>query len=43
MKPLHPVYFQEGRLLNAAHRLQQATDYHLHQPAGLSQQPGEGI
>ncbi|GAB1385297.1 Asp-tRNA(Asn)/Glu-tRNA(Gln) amidotransferase subunit GatA [Melaminivora sp.] len=36
-------YFQEGRLLNAAHRLQQATDYHLHQPAGLSQQPGEGI
>ncbi|QNN57436.1 Asp-tRNA(Asn)/Glu-tRNA(Gln) amidotransferase subunit GatA [Diaphorobacter ruginosibacter] len=30
-------YFGEARLLNAAHRLQQATDFHLRQPAGLSQ------
>ncbi len=28
-------YFQEGRLLNAAHRLQQATDFHLRVPGGL--------
>ena len=28
-------YFQEARLLNAAHRLQQATDFHLRQPEGL--------
>ena len=28
-------YFAEGRLLNAAHRLQQATDHHLRQPAGI--------
>ncbi|MFN3375200.1 MAG: Asp-tRNA(Asn)/Glu-tRNA(Gln) amidotransferase subunit GatA [Burkholderiaceae bacterium] len=28
-------YFSEARLLNAAHRLQQATDFHLRQPAGL--------
>jgi len=27
-------YFQEGRLLNVAHRLQQATDFHLRQPGG---------
>lgn len=27
-------YFQESRLLNAAHRLQQATDFHLARPAG---------
>jgi len=25
-------YFQEGRLLNAAHRFQQGTDFHLRQP-----------
>ena len=30
-------YFGEAKLLNAAHQLQQATDYHLRQPAGLSQ------
>ncbi|KAF1021469.1 MAG: Glutamyl-tRNA(Gln) amidotransferase subunit A [Paracidovorax wautersii] len=28
-------YFQEGRLLNAAHRLQQATDFHLRTPQGI--------
>ena len=28
-------YFQEARLLNAAHRLQQATDFHLRSPAGF--------
>ncbi len=28
-------YFQEGRLLNAAHRLQQATDWHLASPGGF--------
>jgi aspartyl-tRNA(Asn)/glutamyl-tRNA(Gln) amidotransferase subunit A len=28
-------YFQEGRLLNVAHRLQQATDWHLAAPAGF--------
>jgi len=28
-------YFQEGRLLNVAHRLQQATDWHLASPAGF--------
>jgi aspartyl-tRNA(Asn)/glutamyl-tRNA(Gln) amidotransferase subunit A len=28
-------YFQEAQLLNAAHRLQQATDFHLRQPASL--------
>ncbi|RCX10979.1 Asp-tRNA(Asn)/Glu-tRNA(Gln) amidotransferase subunit GatA [Extensimonas vulgaris] len=28
-------YFQEARLLNAAHRLQQVTDFHLRQPGGL--------
>ncbi len=27
-------YFQEGRLLNMAHRLQQATDWHLATPSG---------
>ena len=27
-------YLQEGRLLNAAHRLQQATDWHLRAPTG---------
>ena len=27
-------YFQEAQLLNAAHRLQQATDFHLQKPAG---------
>ena len=29
-------YFGEAKLLNAAHQLQQATDYHLRQPAGLT-------
>jgi len=29
-------YLQEAKLLNVAHRLQQATDFHLRQPAGLS-------
>ncbi|WP_027994639.1 Asp-tRNA(Asn)/Glu-tRNA(Gln) amidotransferase subunit GatA [Simplicispira psychrophila] len=28
-------YFQEARLLNAAHRLQQATDFHLQKPQGI--------
>ena len=28
-------YCQEARLLNAAHRFQQATDYHLAKPAGF--------
>ncbi len=28
-------YLQEGRLLNVAHRLQQATDFHLRQPEGF--------
>jgi aspartyl-tRNA(Asn)/glutamyl-tRNA(Gln) amidotransferase subunit A len=28
-------YFQEGRLLNVAHRLQQATGWHLAAPAGF--------
>ena len=28
-------YFSEARLLNAAHRLQQATDFHLRRPEGL--------
>jgi aspartyl-tRNA(Asn)/glutamyl-tRNA(Gln) amidotransferase subunit A len=28
-------YFREGRLLNAAHRLQQATDWHLAAPSGF--------
>jgi aspartyl-tRNA(Asn)/glutamyl-tRNA(Gln) amidotransferase subunit A len=28
-------YFQEGRLLNVAHRLQQATDWHLARPPGF--------
>ena len=28
-------YFQESRLLNVAHRLQQATDFHLQTPAGI--------
>jgi aspartyl-tRNA(Asn)/glutamyl-tRNA(Gln) amidotransferase subunit A len=28
-------YFQEARLLNAAHQLQQVTDFHLRQPQGL--------
>jgi aspartyl-tRNA(Asn)/glutamyl-tRNA(Gln) amidotransferase subunit A len=27
-------YFGEARLLNAAHRFQQATDFHLRKPAG---------
>ncbi|MDF1486096.1 Asp-tRNA(Asn)/Glu-tRNA(Gln) amidotransferase subunit GatA [Ramlibacter sp. H39-3-26] len=31
-------YFAEGRLLNAAHQLQQGTDFHLRQPA-LDQAP----
>ncbi len=29
-------YFDEGRLLNVAHRLQQATDWHLAVPSGLN-------
>ena len=28
-------YFQEGRLLNVAHALQQVTDWHRQTPAGL--------
>jgi len=28
-------YFQEGRLLNAAHRFQRATDWHLASPSGF--------
>jgi aspartyl-tRNA(Asn)/glutamyl-tRNA(Gln) amidotransferase subunit A len=28
-------YFKEARLLNAAHRFQQATDFHLARPAGI--------
>jgi aspartyl-tRNA(Asn)/glutamyl-tRNA(Gln) amidotransferase subunit A len=28
-------YFQEARLLNVAHRLQQVTDHHLRRPAGF--------
>ena len=28
-------YFQEARLLNAAHRFQQATDFHVACPAGF--------
>jgi aspartyl-tRNA(Asn)/glutamyl-tRNA(Gln) amidotransferase subunit A len=28
-------YFKEGRLLNAAHRFQQATDFHLRKPEGF--------
>lgn len=28
-------YFKEARLLNVAHRLQQATDFHLRKPEGL--------
>ena len=28
-------YFAEAKLLNAAHQLQQATDHHLRQPAGI--------
>ncbi|WP_198971247.1 Asp-tRNA(Asn)/Glu-tRNA(Gln) amidotransferase subunit GatA [Xylophilus sp. ASV27] len=28
-------YFSEGRLLNAAHQLQQATDFHLRAPEGI--------
>ena len=28
-------YFKEAQLLNAAHRLQQATDFHLRQPKGI--------
>jgi aspartyl-tRNA(Asn)/glutamyl-tRNA(Gln) amidotransferase subunit A len=28
-------YFKEAQLLNAAHRLQQATDFHLRKPEGM--------
>jgi aspartyl-tRNA(Asn)/glutamyl-tRNA(Gln) amidotransferase subunit A len=28
-------YFKEAQLLGAAHRLQQATDFHLRKPEGL--------
>jgi aspartyl-tRNA(Asn)/glutamyl-tRNA(Gln) amidotransferase subunit A len=28
-------YFQEGKLLNVAHRFQQATDFHLRKPEGV--------
>ena len=28
-------YFQEARLLNAAHRFQQATDWHTRTPEGF--------
>jgi aspartyl-tRNA(Asn)/glutamyl-tRNA(Gln) amidotransferase subunit A len=28
-------YFKEAQLLNAAHRLQQATDWHLQKPQGI--------
>lgn len=33
-------YFDEARLLNAAHRFQQATDWHQREPAGLSKITG---
>ncbi len=36
-------YFAEARLLNAAHRLQQATDFHLRAPPVLSPSKGEGF
>jgi len=29
-------HLQEARLLNVAHRFQQATDWHLRQPAGIA-------
>jgi aspartyl-tRNA(Asn)/glutamyl-tRNA(Gln) amidotransferase subunit A len=29
-------YQQEGRLLNAAHKFQQATDFHLRAPQGIA-------
>jgi aspartyl-tRNA(Asn)/glutamyl-tRNA(Gln) amidotransferase subunit A len=28
-------YFSEAKLLNAAHRFQQATDFHARKPGGL--------
>jgi aspartyl-tRNA(Asn)/glutamyl-tRNA(Gln) amidotransferase subunit A len=28
-------YLQEGKLLNAAHRFQKATDFHLRSPEGF--------
>jgi aspartyl-tRNA(Asn)/glutamyl-tRNA(Gln) amidotransferase subunit A len=28
-------YFKEAQLLNVAHRLQQATDFHLRKPEGV--------
>jgi aspartyl-tRNA(Asn)/glutamyl-tRNA(Gln) amidotransferase subunit A len=28
-------YLQEAKLLNVAHQLQQATDFHLRKPGGL--------
>ena len=28
-------YFKEAQLLNVAHRLQQATDFHLRKPEGI--------
>jgi len=35
---LHVIadYFQEGRLLNVAHRYQQVSDWHLHSPPGTT-------
>ena len=35
-------YFQEAKLLNAAHRFQQATDFHTRKPPVLSGVEGEG-
>jgi len=32
-------YFEEGRLLHAAHALQQATDWHLREPPGFLRSP----
>ena len=29
-------FFEEGRLLNAAHQYQQATDWHLQSPVGFA-------
>jgi aspartyl-tRNA(Asn)/glutamyl-tRNA(Gln) amidotransferase subunit A len=36
-------YFQEGKLLNVAHKLQQVTDWHLVSPPGYSLEEEEGI
>jgi aspartyl-tRNA(Asn)/glutamyl-tRNA(Gln) amidotransferase subunit A len=36
-------YFQEAKLLNAAHRFQQATDFHLRKPVLSSVEGLEGV